>query len=497
MVETEQDLTVAENTIPHVQIRLNGVLQNTAPPKEKLLIRINGSLYQKVVDAHREAKATSSQGDDVDEDDDDGEDFLDEEGNIDLGKLSKMLDDSATDAEDGPDWMFEEGETATKDPTYVFCPAAHRHQLLTKHFCQHPLLPERRGGTWTAEEIRRNAVLEMYGFCKTRGLREVWAYVWNQWYSPSMWKLWARSTSAMLSRLRTTMTVEVFWKILKHEFLHHLVHPRLDQLVWTLIYEVTPNAATRIAAVDFGHRLGRSKELTTFQKALKKEWKTLQQREVSEQDYKLDLKLLTCSCGQQKYSSHLICKHLVQALADPSAKFWTQVVRRRQLPIYRHPDLVPKGQTKDGYIDPEGGSITDGDDEVYVGNADLLKGGGGWRELVGGKKVTNTGEMATVLGKRPRPAVEERPRQVEPGRNVVREDEPELVDLTRSSSPIIIDDEEDQAEAEVSSGINSQELVLTNSSWTKQLNGSTSEPTPWNRQRRSSDSKPRPEIPFG
>ncbi|KAJ7272750.1 hypothetical protein B0H12DRAFT_975909, partial [Mycena haematopus] len=125
-----------------------------------------------------------------------------------------------------------------------FCPAAHRAQLLrlfTRHFCRHPFFPERNGKHSTAEEIRKECVLEMYRFCKERHLREVWGYMWNSWYSPKVWPLWARSGCPdRLSRLRTTMTAENAWKRIKHTHLHNLVHPRLDQLVYILIYEVTP-----------------------------------------------------------------------------------------------------------------------------------------------------------------------------------------------------------------------------------------------------------------
>ncbi|OCH86625.1 hypothetical protein OBBRIDRAFT_814505 [Obba rivulosa] len=114
--------------------------------------------------------------------------------------------------------MFNEGEVKSKDPDYIFCPAPHRKQILhlfTKHFCQHPLLPEQTG-THTAEEIRKNAVSKIYNFCYARKVQ---------------WPLWARSASPRISRLRTTMTVENFWKQLKHDFLHHLLRPHLDHLV--------------------------------------------------------------------------------------------------------------------------------------------------------------------------------------------------------------------------------------------------------------------------
>jgi hypothetical protein len=59
------------------------------------------------------------------------------------------------DAEDGPDCMFDADEVTSKDPSYVFCPAAHQQQLLhlfTKHYCQHPLFAE-RDGKWDKEKI--------------------------------------------------------------------------------------------------------------------------------------------------------------------------------------------------------------------------------------------------------------------------------------------------------------------------------------------------------
>ncbi|KAF9474403.1 hypothetical protein BDN70DRAFT_842317, partial [Pholiota conissans] len=137
--------------------------------------------------------------------------------------------------------MFDQGETTSPDPSYTFCPAAHRKQLLqlfTKHFCQHPIFPERK-------LIRSNGVKEMYEFCYTRGLREVWAYMWACWYTPKMWRLWARSASSYLSRLRTTMGAENFWRQLQHNYLHNHPRPRLDHLDHILIYKVTSSYFAR------------------------------------------------------------------------------------------------------------------------------------------------------------------------------------------------------------------------------------------------------------
>jgi len=208
--------------------------------------------------------------------------------------------------------MFEEGEVKSNDPSYVFCPAPHRKQILhmfTKHFCQHPLFAE-HDGKWTAEKIRRNAVYEMYSFCHIRSLREVWGYLWACWYSPKMWKLWARSTSPILSRLRTTMGVENFWRQLKHDYLHHVARPRLDHLVWILINKVTPAYIARAEIMNDSYRLGRPKQLTTYQKYFKSSWKKLSERTLSGKEYHTNVEEWTCTCGQQKYNCHHLCKHL-------------------------------------------------------------------------------------------------------------------------------------------------------------------------------------------
>ena len=186
-----------------------------------------------------------------------------EDGDI-QNQVEKFLNkDNDKDSEDGPSWMFEEGETLSRDPDYIFCPAPHHKgilRLFTRHFCQHPLLPE-RDGKLSAVEIRCQAVYDMYNFCRVRGIREVWGYMWSSWYSPKMWCLWARSTSPRISRLRTTMAVENFWRQLKHNYLHNVAHPRLDHLVWILINRVTPAYLARSEILDNNFRLGRTRPL--------------------------------------------------------------------------------------------------------------------------------------------------------------------------------------------------------------------------------------------
>jgi hypothetical protein len=73
-----------------------------------------------------------------------------------------------------------------------------------------------------------------------------------------------------------------------------------------------------------------------------------------------------------------------------------EVVRRRTLPLYRHPALVIPGSQ---WIEPADGLITDGDDHVFRTRTDVLAGGGGWREL--------DFSTLSLLGKRARPVIPE------------------------------------------------------------------------------------------
>lgn len=117
------------------------------------------------------------------------------------------------------------------------------------------------------------------------GLREVWGYLWTSWYAPKVWKLWARSTSPYVSRLRTTMGTENFWRQLKHNYLHHTLRPRLDHLVWILLNKVTPEHLARAEVLEDTHRLGRSEPLSAYQRYFESAWQALAQLPVSGRMY--------------------------------------------------------------------------------------------------------------------------------------------------------------------------------------------------------------------
>ncbi|KAG8894871.1 hypothetical protein FRC00_008347 [Tulasnella sp. 408] len=300
------------------------------------------------------------------------------------GDLSQQIEDAIKGAErdfeedDAPDWLLEAGETKSKDPSYQFCPAPHRSAILRlfiQHFFRHPVFPTRLGGPVLAGDIRRTAIKEMYMHCKRNGLTEVWAYMWTQWYSPTRWGLWARSTSKYLSRLRTTMTVENHWNQLKHHYLHFLHRPRLDQVIYLISTALIPDFMSYAHRLEDSYRLGRARRLTPAQKRFKKAWKAKRKAEVSGRIYQTNVELWQCNCGAQEGDSYHLCKHLVQAVPEPPISFFTEVVRRRTAPLYRHPCLRLLGEPQRAYPDPADGSITEGDDHEGLGGHDLLRTG--------------------------------------------------------------------------------------------------------------------------
>lgn len=91
----------------------------------------------------------------------------------------------------------------------IFCPERCRDSVIQKmnrHMNAHPLIPVY--ATPTAEGIRAWAVKQMYAFCVKHDLRELWAYLWENWYRPGRWELWARAPHAQIPRLKTTMILE-------------------------------------------------------------------------------------------------------------------------------------------------------------------------------------------------------------------------------------------------------------------------------------------------
>ncbi|KAJ7220474.1 hypothetical protein GGX14DRAFT_674827 [Mycena pura] len=133
-------------------------------------------------------------------------------------------------------------EGTEKKTRCTFCPPRYHDaivNMMEKHYCAHPLLPGYAPPN--PDGIKCWAVSQMYKFCVDHGLREVWAYLWENWYRRSRWELWARSVNPEIPVLKTTMILESHWRCIKHDFLHHFHMPRCDLLAWILIVKLAPS----------------------------------------------------------------------------------------------------------------------------------------------------------------------------------------------------------------------------------------------------------------
>ena len=200
--------------------------------------------------------------------------------------------------------------------------------------------------------------------------------MWSSWYAPAMWKLWARSSDdQFLSRLRTTMMTENHWKQLKYHHLGFMHRPRLDETIHIMITDVVPAAIIASELLEGNGRAGAAPQLTTYQRELKKSWKTLSQRPLGNKDYGTNIQRWTCRCGAQQFQAQHLCKHLVQSV-NISPVFFTELNRRRTMPLYEHAIL--------GNSIPDTlGSTSAGDDFLWMGRPGDLS-SGKWRSMVPG-----------------------------------------------------------------------------------------------------------------
>jgi hypothetical protein len=131
------------------------------------------------------------------------------------GDIEEEEDEESSDDEDDD----EDAPTAYDDEDDLelnvqplkrqFCPEGLRNTIIAmveRHYCAHPDIPGMArpdvAGIWTW------AVKQMYGYCKDYDLRELWAYLWGNWYRKTRWELWARSPCAETPRLKTNMICE-------------------------------------------------------------------------------------------------------------------------------------------------------------------------------------------------------------------------------------------------------------------------------------------------
>jgi hypothetical protein len=108
-----------------------------------------------------------------------------------------------------PEEEASETEPEESNARRTFCPLDNRQPIIDKmetHYCAHPLIPGYSHPS--AGGIKYWAVKEMYDYCRANDLREVWAYLWENWYRAGRWEIWARSAHDEIPTVKTTMVME-------------------------------------------------------------------------------------------------------------------------------------------------------------------------------------------------------------------------------------------------------------------------------------------------
>ncbi|PBK89865.1 hypothetical protein ARMGADRAFT_935150, partial [Armillaria gallica] len=123
-----------------------------------------------------------------------------------------------------------------------------------KHLHQHPNIPlnDAEETRLTPNEIYHGTVKEMYDYCFEHDLSQTWAYLWNQWYTPIQWVLWARAECSVIPHLKMTMIVESLWWQLKWHNLSQFNHPQLN-LVTHVVLKFLLSHIQQILALIKGH----------------------------------------------------------------------------------------------------------------------------------------------------------------------------------------------------------------------------------------------------
>lgn len=118
--------------------------------------------------------------------------------------------------------------------------------------------------------------------------------------------------------------------------------PRCDLLVWILVVKLAPSYYRKL------HRLltetGRYRELSSWRKGFKSEWKKLAKAPISlplNDAYRPDPQKMVCTCPYLAISRFLLCKHIVQSVQPVPPVFFLEIKRQRTAPIWAHPQLKP------------------------------------------------------------------------------------------------------------------------------------------------------------
>jgi hypothetical protein len=135
------------------------------------------------------------------------------------------------------------------------------------------------------------------------------------------------------------MVVEAMWRNLKRLVLYLHNRPRVDFTTYSLVTQALPSYRYKLIRILYNPREGRALTLNGEQDSIRRSWLVLLRKEVKGR-YDTNVLHWTCDCGMQKFHSYLLCKHLVQKVAEPTPDWWASVIRNHIPPFYDVRELL-------------------------------------------------------------------------------------------------------------------------------------------------------------
>jgi len=215
--------------------------------------------------------------------------------------------------------------------------------------------------------------------------------MWNRWYCPNQWILWATSACDEIPRIKTTMIVESLWRHFKHRDLAHFNRPRLDLVTYLLITHILERVQRTLDLLQDFRRHGRPRALAGWQRAFRDAWldmghsdeyrltaKELEVRRTEkkglardqhlaqiEGEYQrdpcthhTDISRWVCSCPAFLISRFLLCKHLVREAnritkneLKNDLRFFLDLRRSTKAPFYSIPGIHDIDSDRQGSSD--------------------------------------------------------------------------------------------------------------------------------------------------
>ncbi|KAK7206714.1 hypothetical protein BZA70DRAFT_112439 [Myxozyma melibiosi] len=213
--------------------------------------------------------------------------------------------------------------------------------MFTRHYYLHPLIPDSNGAFSTADEIHRQCATEMYDWCRERNAFRLWGYLYNNWYKPEEWRIWARSGNpdAIPMLQTTTLTDSAGWRRYKTDYLPCYHTPRLDMLTYILA------KMTRTIENDlpFVMKMDYRRAQPSWRAKFRKEWSALEGRVVADSvitQHHTDTQKWLCACDDFRTSQFLLCEHLVWCYEPAPWQVFHHAKRQISLPFWKHEGLV-------------------------------------------------------------------------------------------------------------------------------------------------------------